>query len=105
MDTRDWLLIEEWLLFALIASYSVQGLLALRVVMRRRSVGVTFAWLTVILAVPVLGVVLYLLVGELRLGGKRAKRAELVHGPYQDWLRELQPRARSAWDALPSSWV
>ena len=105
MSTQDWLLIEEWLLFALIASYSVQGLLALRVVMRRRSVGVTFAWLTVILAVPVLGAVLYLLIGELRLGGKRAKRAEVVHGPYQDWLRELHPRARSAWDALPSIWV
>ncbi|MFO0904373.1 MAG: cardiolipin synthase [Pirellulales bacterium] len=74
--------------------------LSIRVIMRRRSVGFSLAWLTVIFSVPVFGAILYLLLGELRLGGKRARRANLVHGPYQQWLAEIvDPQQRPAFDA------
>ncbi len=66
--------------------------LSLRVIMRRRPVGVTFAWLTIILIFPFGGAVLYLLFGELRLGNRRAKWAKQVHGPYQEWLASVQQR-------------
>jgi cardiolipin synthase len=41
---------------------------------RRASSPTTLAWIVVILALPVVGTVLYLLVGEVRLGGRRITR-------------------------------
>jgi cardiolipin synthase len=48
--------------------------LSVRVIMRRLPVGVTLAWLLLILIFPGVGAVLYLLVGEYRLGGDGARR-------------------------------
>lgn len=62
-----WLLIVDWLL---------RLALAVHVVMRRRPVAASLAWLTVILFVPFLGVLVYFLVGEIRLGSRRAKKYE-----------------------------
>jgi cardiolipin synthase len=61
--------------------------LALRVVMRRLDIGATLSWLTVILSAPFVGAGLYLLVGESRLGRRRAQREaeiELEYGRYLD---------------------
>ncbi|QJD58418.1 cardiolipin synthase [Pseudomonas sp. gcc21] len=66
-----------WLLIALVTA---------RVIARRKPVSVTLAWLLVIFIVPILGAVLYLLVGDLNLGRKRASRAEAMVEPY---LRSL----------------
>jgi cardiolipin synthase A/B len=63
--------------------------LAVRVIMRRGTVGMTLAWLAVILLLPVLGGILYLLTGERRLGYKRAKRIAELRGPYREWLNSL----------------
>jgi cardiolipin synthase A/B len=49
--------------------------LSVRVVKRRLPVGVSLAWLSVILVLPYVGAVLYLLVGEYRLGPRRARRS------------------------------
>jgi cardiolipin synthase A/B len=48
--------------------------LSVRVIMRRLPVGVSLAWLAVILVFPLVGAVFYLLVGEYRLGRRRARR-------------------------------
>jgi cardiolipin synthase len=49
------------------------------VLMRRRPAAVTLAWVAVILALPLMGVILYLLVGEIRLGRRRIhKHREIV---------------------------
>jgi cardiolipin synthase len=66
--------------------------LSLRVIMRRRPVGVSLAWISVILAVPLIGSLIYLMFGELRLGRSRALRAQQIHGPYQAWLESLRQR-------------
>jgi cardiolipin synthase len=66
--------------------------LSVRVVMRRRSVGVSLAWLSVLLAFPLAGGVLYLLFGELRLGQTRMRRARAIHEGYRGWLRSLRER-------------
>ena len=42
--------------------------LSVRVIMRRLPVGVSLAWLFVVLMIPLLGAFAYLLLGELRLG-------------------------------------
>jgi cardiolipin synthase len=49
--------------------------LSARVILRRLPVGVSLAWLAVILIFPFVGAIVYLLVGEYRLGHRRARRA------------------------------
>ncbi|MGL5598948.1 MAG: PLDc N-terminal domain-containing protein, partial [Aeromonas sp.] len=43
-----------------------------RVVMKRRPIGVSLAWLALIYAIPFAGVVFYVLFGEIKLGRRRA---------------------------------
>jgi cardiolipin synthase len=63
--------------------------LSVRVIMRRLPVGVSLAWLAIILIFPFAGVILYLLLGEYRLGPRRARRA----AAYQKGLTlPAQPR-------------
>jgi len=54
---------------------ALRTFLSLRVIMRRLPVGVSLAWLAIILIFPFFGAILYLLVGEYRLGPERARRA------------------------------
>ena len=49
--------------------------LSVRVIKRRLPVGVSLAWLAIILIFPFAGAIIYLLVGEYRLGRRRARRA------------------------------
>ena len=66
--------------------------LSIRVIMRRRPVGVSLAWIAVVLMLPLLGTVVYLMFGELRLGRARAARAQAIHAPYAAWLVSLRSR-------------
>ncbi len=90
----EWIEFEHWierfvglLLFLLHATF-VLGL-SLRVIMKRRPVGVSLAWLSLIYLLPFAGGVLYLLLGEIRLGRKRAQRARKMYQPYANWLAQL----------------
>jgi cardiolipin synthase len=58
-----------------LADWALRLGLTVRIIMRRLPVGVSLAWLLVILALPYGGVVLYLVLGEYRLGHRRARRA------------------------------
>ena len=80
---------------------AVQFLLAFRVLMQRRPVGETLAWMLVIFVFPILGPGAYLLLGELRLGQRRARRFENLYAPIREWLRQLE--ARFAEDPLQLS--
>ncbi|MEZ8142337.1 cardiolipin synthase [Enterovibrio norvegicus FF-33] len=61
----------------------------IRVVLKRRALGVSIAWLMIIYIIPIVGVILYLLFGELNLGRKRAERAKAMFTPYLSWLETL----------------
>ncbi len=74
--------------------------LSVRVVMRRRPVGVSLAWLMIILAFPFGGAVIYLTLGETRLGSRRAERAARIHEPYMEWLADLEARTDIPWSQL-----
>lgn len=93
--TFDW---TAWLLFSL--DLTLRLGLAARVIMRRRPVGVSLAWLAIILIFPWVGTPIYLMFGELRLGRKRAIRAESIHGPYLRWLDRLRDRDQVDWSAV-----
>ena len=60
-----------------------------RVVMIRLPVGTTLAWMVLIFFLPFAGAVIYLVLGEKRLGRKRTQRAASLWGRYSQWLREL----------------
>ncbi|MBU0732900.1 MAG: PLDc N-terminal domain-containing protein, partial [Proteobacteria bacterium] len=67
--------------------------LSIRVIMRRLPVGVSLAWLAVIFSVPFAGALIYLFIGENRIGEKYLKRAARIHDIYNKWQRDLQKRA------------
>lgn len=60
---------------------------AFRVIMRRREIGFSLAWLALIMGIPLAGVILYGLFGELKLGGRRAEQSRLMYRPYKSWLK------------------
>ncbi|BAJ02020.1 cardiolipin synthase [Shewanella violacea] len=60
-----------------------------RIVIRRRSIGVSFAWMMVIYVIPVVGIVAYLLIGEQNIGRTRAVRAQKMYKPYGEWFAHL----------------
>ncbi|CAM2954522.1 cardiolipin synthase [Vibrio rarus] len=61
----------------------------IRVVIKRRSVSVSLAWLMIIYILPIFGVIFYFLFGELNLGKKRAERAKAMFDPYEAWFLKL----------------
>ncbi|MCC7508361.1 MAG: cardiolipin synthase [Planctomycetes bacterium] len=76
-----------WTLIAI--DWLIRVALGIRIIMRRSSTGFTLAWLTAVLLLPVLGAIIYLLLGERRLGTRRAKRIEELRKPYRAWLENL----------------
>ena len=73
--------------------------LAVRIIMRRRPVGVSLAWLTVVFVFPLAGAAVYLTFGELRLGRRRTVWAAQVRQPVDQWLQGLQTRKTVDWAA------
>ena len=74
--------------------------LYIRVVMRRRPVGVSLSWLILIFILPFAGAILYFLIGEQRLGRQRANRARELLGPYEAWLHSLPSDTLVDWSTL-----
>ena len=74
--------------------------LSVRIIMRRRPVGVTHAWLAIVLLFPFVGSLVYLMFGELRLGSRPAKWAASIHEPYEAWLKGLESRSNVDWSRL-----
>src|SRR5262245_30513148 len=90
----------SWITIAVfVVDLAIRLGLSVRVIMRRRPVGVSLAWLTVILIFPIFGALVYLMIGELRLGRRRADRAARIHALYLSWLDELRARAHVDWSA------
>tara|TARA_R110000851_G_scaffold90253_1_gene196844 strand:- start:26800 stop:28254 length:1455 start_codon:yes stop_codon:yes gene_type:complete len=76
-------------LISVLAYWLIIAGITTRIVYKRRSVGVSLAWMMLIYVVPIIGIVLYFLVGELNLGKKRAARAKEMYIPYRKWLSRL----------------
>lgn len=73
--------------------------LSVRVVLSRRPVGASLAWLFVILLVPFVGAAIYLLIGELRLGRRRMDNWRRLEAPYRQWLKGLHEAFTIDWSA------
>jgi cardiolipin synthase A/B len=64
----------------------------IRIIMIRLPVGVSLAWMILIIILPFIGAILYLLFGEKHLGRKHAERTVTIIGRYARWLNDLPPQ-------------
>lgn len=70
---------SNWVaLTVIVLEWAIRIALVLRIVMSRRSVPVSLAWVLIVVWVPIVGVLAYLLIGENRLGRRRVKRFEAL---------------------------
>lgn len=79
-------------LFLLVLDWLIRLGLSARILARRLPVGTTYAWLIVVLAVPIGGAVAYMMFGELRLGSRRMKLWQQLKQPYDQWLQAMTRR-------------
>ncbi len=87
------------LLTTLVHAALVIGL-GLRIIAKRRPTGVGLAWLTLIAVLPLVGAVLYLMVGELWLAGRRVRRAKQLGPSFRARMGELVEQAPAGLDNL-----
>ncbi|MCP4902721.1 MAG: cardiolipin synthase [bacterium] len=81
----------------LIADFAIRISVALRIVMRRRPLGDSLAWIVIVLLIPFAGAVLYLVVGESRLGSRRARAALALDPILVDWVTDLAAGCKTDW--------
>lgn len=73
---------------------------SLRVIMRKRAPSVSFAWLAVILMIPFGGALIYLLLGEYRLGERRAGRLAKDRPVLREWSGALRDIPAIDWQGI-----
>ncbi len=78
---------SESLNLIIIGGYLISLAFAVRVIMRRLTVGVSLAWLAILFTLPYLGAFLYLIFGDIQVGRRRLNHANRLNRPYQEWLR------------------
>ena len=61
----------------------------LRLLVKKQAVSATLSWLMIIYLVPLIGVIAYLIFGEIKLGTRRAKAFPLLKPNYTKWLQQL----------------
>ena len=61
--------------------------LTVRVIMKRPSTGVALAWLLVINAIPILGAVIYLLIGERRISPTRVQGISQLRSDFREIIK------------------
>lgn len=89
MAVDDWTAFIPTIVF--VAYWAAIIGVAFRVISRRRSQGVSLAWLAVLAWLPIVGVVLYVLVGESWLSRKRARRIRAIEESAAAWFEALEP--------------
>ena len=87
-----------------LADLAIRIGLSLRVIMRKREASVTLAWLVIILLLPFAGAIIYLLLGENRLGQKRAAHAAASVPIYKKWVAGLNQRIKFDWNRASAAY-
>lgn len=89
-----------WASVSVVAHVTLQVVLALRVVMKKRPPGETLAWVMVIMAFWLIGPIAYLIFGERWLGRRREKKFIALTAPTKRWLATLPERRLVDWSRL-----
>ena len=91
----------SWLAIVfLVLHWSAVVAFSVRVIMRRRPVGVLLAWMAMILSVPVLGILLYLFIGENRISRTYLKRGLAIREQYEEWRSSLCEEVQIDWSVI-----
>jgi cardiolipin synthase len=99
--TNDLFLGWHWItVVTILVHFAIQIGIAVRVVMQRRSPSETLAWIMVVFVLPIVGPLLYFVVGELRLGRRRARRFVELTQPVKQWLADIPARSLVDWSRL-----
>ncbi|MBM4109390.1 MAG: cardiolipin synthase [Phycisphaerae bacterium] len=94
-----------WLLTALaLLDVAIRLILALRVLMRPIPVPETLAWLLLLLILPIGSTAIYLLIGEIRLGSRRAARSASIARDAESRTVALWRHRHQDWEARDSAW-
>jgi cardiolipin synthase len=94
-----------WPLLLMVGELLLRVALICVILLRRRPGSpTTLAWIVVILAVPVIGVVLYLLVGEVRLGDRRIKQHRDIVARIQSTLPFVAAAQEAMHPQLPDAY-
>ncbi|MGE9296685.1 MAG: cardiolipin synthase [Puniceicoccales bacterium] len=92
-----------WVYVPVIIHWTLTLTFSFRVLMSRRSVGATLAWISVMLLLPFIGVGIFLLLGEMRLGRIRERRIRELIEPYKAWIACLSEGFSVDWSNAPES--
>jgi len=84
MESYSWVALT-----ALLLHWTAVILFSARVIMRRRPVGVLLAWIALIFSIPLLGILLYLVVGENRVSSVYIRRGQAIQAQYRQWKMSL----------------
>lgn len=74
--------------------------LAVRIIARKLPVGVSLGWLLLVVMFPLFGALLYLFVGENRLGPRRAARVAALQAPLERFVGTLKSDVAEDWSTL-----
>ncbi|WWO97612.1 MAG: cardiolipin synthase [Candidatus Dasytiphilus stammeri] len=61
-----------------------------RILMKRRTVSSSLAWLLIIYILPLIGILAYFTLEELYLGKRRAKRAQIILPSITQWIKQFK---------------
>ncbi len=106
VDTAAWSLLPLLLSLGAIAmDFTTKiGIISVILVRGRGRASSRLTWIVVILAVPLLGFLLYLLVGEIRLGRRRTSRHRLIVDRVENAMLRHTSRASAAPAILPEAY-
>ena len=71
-----------WTILLILVDVAIIVGVSLRVIMRRPPTGVALAWMFLVAFLPVIGFVIYMLIGERRVGLRRARRIASIRSGY-----------------------
>ncbi|MDA7747338.1 cardiolipin synthase, partial [Psychromonas sp.] len=83
-----WLNSQIYLVLSATIYFTLLTLVACRVVLNRKQIGVSLAWLFLIFTLPLVGMIGYFIFGELTLGAKRSKQRKLLSDKFLQWIQQ-----------------
>ncbi len=60
-----------------------------RLAFKKQAVSITLAWLLVIYMIPLFGIIAYLVLGEIKLGRRRAESFKKLAPLYKEWFNSF----------------
>ena len=88
---------ELYLVLSAYIYFTLLLLTSLRVIIQRKPIGVSLAWLFLIYSLPLFGIISYFIFGELHLGKKRQKRRASMSAIFQSWIQNEVSASSEEW--------